>query len=283
MRRRALLASGSALLGSALAGCVGESGDGDGTTDAATTTSTETTAATTQTVQTTQFDVTLDVAMERHQPGVAVMGIDSVGVSSAGKQYLFYRVTVTDGDPPARTDFGFRYGGQVYAPGVETAGMLWRAQETDDRYTADRGAGWLVFELPAQRPARHAAFALGSEEWPVSDAVRKRLSAPEPPLSVDWGLTDEQPADAVRLAFTVTNEGDLDTRFVAGLNGILIEAAHAPVTAFNREVPAGETVSWTHTHEGAGPYVASTEEASDKHYHLEWTQGEGDLYVARAE
>lgn len=284
MRRRALLASGGALLGSALAGCIGESGDGTGTTKKPTS-STENTEAqsTTEDATTAQFDVELDVELERHQPNVVVLGIDSIGLRPKGYQYLFYRVTVTDGVAPARTDFGFRYGGRVYGPGVETGGTLWRDDRTDDRYTAERGEGWLVFELPAALDARHAAFALGSEEWPVDEATREQLSRSEPPLSVDWGLTDEQPTDAARLAFEVTNEGDNDTRFFAALNAIGITAAHAPVAAFDPEVPAGETVSWTHTHEHGEPVVPSTKEESDRHYHLDWTQGEADLYVERAE
>jgi hypothetical protein len=167
----------------------------------------------------------------------------------------------------------------VYSPGVDTAGTLWRADQTDDRYTGG-GEGWLVFELPAALPAEHAAFTLGSEEWPVGDATREQLSTLAPPLSVDWGLTEEQPEDAARLAFSVTNEGDTDTRFVAALNGILLVGAHSPVTGFNREVPAGETVTWTYTHEETGPYVPSTRDESDSHYHLDWTQGAEDLYVA---
>lgn len=285
MRRRALLASGGALLGSAFAGCLGDSGDGTATTTGTTgsTGTTESHGTTDDTPTTSQFDVELDVELELHQPNVVVLGIDSLGLRPDGYQYLFYRVDVTGGVPPERTDFGFRYGGQVYSPGVDTSGTLWREERSDDRYTADRGEGWLVFELPAALDAEHAAFALGSEEWPVSDTTRERLSRSEPPLAVDWELTDEQPEDAARLEFSVTNEGEHDTRFVAALTGIVIEAASSPVAGFTREVPAGETVSWTYTHEGGDPFVPSTEAESDSHYHLDWTQGEEDLYVTRAD
>jgi hypothetical protein len=287
MRRRALLGSTAALLGSGLTGCLGESGGSEPTTES-TTSSTETTeyhGTTDDTPTTSQFDVELDVELERHQPGVLVMGVDSVGVRSDGRQYLYYRVDVTDGVPPERTDFGFRHGDRVVSPlyDLGSGATLYRMSETDDPYySLGRGEGWLLFELRADRQSRHAAFALGSEEWPVDDAARQRLSQSEPPLTVDWGLADDQPEDAARLAFNVTNEGDVDTRFVAGLNGILIVGAHSPVAGFNREIPAGETVSWTYTHDGGDPYVASTEEESDSYYNLEWTQGEDDLYVAHA-
>ena len=276
MRRRALLGSAAGVLSAGVAGCLTDAGS----SGPATSTDADSTepSATEEETTSTRLGVDLSVTLERHQPNVVVMAIDSIGLRPEGYQYLFYRVDVTDGEPPARTDFGFRYGGQVYSPGVDTGGTL-HQQEPTDRYTAGRGEGWLVFELPAGRPAEHAALALGGEEWPVSEATRERLSTLEPSLAVDWGLTDEQPEDAARLEFSVTNEGDVDTRFVAALNGILLVGAHSPVTGFNREVPAGETVSWTHTHEETGPYVPSTKAESDSHYHLEWTQGDEDLYV----
>lgn len=288
MRRRALLAVGGTLLGSALAGCLDESGASATTTATSTETTsrTETTEyqnTTADTPTTTQYDVDLEVELERHQPNVVVMGIDSIDLRPKGSQYLFYRVNVTDGIQPQRTDFGFRYGGMVYSPGVDTAGTLWRDDQSDDRYSAGRGEGWLVFELPAALDIEHAAFTLGSEEWPVDEATRQRLSTLEAPLTVDWGLTDEQPDDAARLEFSVTNEGDSDTRFVAALNGILIVGAHSPVTGLSREVPAGDTVSWTYTNDEDDPRVPTTEAESDSHYHLDWTQGESDLYVAHAD
>ncbi|MDH5019702.1 hypothetical protein [Halobacterium rubrum] len=284
MRRRALLAAGGSALGAAFAGCLAGSDDGNATTTGTTsrTGPAESQETTDDTPTTTQFDVDLEVAMERHQPNVVLTAVDSVGLRPEGYQYLFYHVNVTRGVPPERIDFGFRYGGRVYAPGVDTAGTLRREEQRDDRYTAGRGEGWLVFELPADRAATHAALALGGEEWPVDETTRRRLSEPEPPLTVDWGLTEDQPENAARLTFTVTNEGDVDTRFVAALNGILVVGAHSPVAGFNREIPAGETVSWTYIHDGGDPYVASTESESDSHYNLEWSQGEDDLYVAHA-
>jgi hypothetical protein len=283
MRRRALLAAGGTALGTAFAGCLDRSGDTGGP---ATTTYAGTDDDRPETTTDSAEDVSLSVDVDRLQPGVLVMGVDSVGVRSDASQYLFYRVDVTDGEAPARSEFGFRYGGDVFAPllDVGSSASLYRATEGSDdpQYSSPRGWGWLVFELPVERSASHAAFVYEGRELPVGDAVRGRLSEPEPPLSVDWGLAEDQPEHAARLTFTVTNEGDADTWFVAALNGILVVGAHSPVTAFNREVPAGETVSWTYTHDGGDPYVASTEAASDSYYHLEWSQGEDDRYVAHA-
>lgn len=285
MRRRALLAAGGTAL-AALAGCLDGASDDGGTTDASAVTTTH--AGTDDDLaETTDAAgaVSLSVAVDSLQPGVLVMGIDSVGVRSENAQYLFCRVEVTDGEPPGRSEFGFRYGGDVFAPLVDlgSGATLYRATETDDpQYTSARGSGWLLFELPVARSAAHAAFVHGGREWPIDSATRESLSRPSPSLSVDWGLTEEQPAQAARLEFTVTNEGDVGTRFVAGLNGVLIVGAHSPVTGFNREIPAGETVSWTYTHEGSDPYVPSTEADSDSYYTLDWSRGEEDRYVAHA-
>ncbi|MXR22572.1 hypothetical protein GRX66_19075, partial [Halobacterium sp. PCN9] len=180
MRRRALLGSAAALVGSGLTGCLGGSDEPEPTTETATSSTATTGTATTEysgttddTPTTSQFDVELDVELERHQPGVLVMGVDSVGVRSDGRQYLSYRVDVTDGVPPERTDFGFRHGDRVVSPlyDLGSGATLYRMSETDDPYySLGRGEGWLLFELRADRQSRHAAFALGSEEWPVGDA-----------------------------------------------------------------------------------------------------------------
>lgn len=283
MRRRALLSTGAAAASAALAGCL-DAGPPT-SNDSATTTHAGTDDDLARTTTDSSLDVSLSVDFERVQSGVLVMGIDSVGVRANGSQYLFCHVGVTGGSPPARSEFGFRYGGDVFAPvlDVGSGASLYRDTEGDDpQYSSARGSGWLLFELPPERSAAHAAFVYGGREWPASEAIRQRLSRSEPELAVDWGLTDTQPEHSARLTFTVTNEGDADTRFVAALNGILVVGAHSPVTAFNREIPAGETVSWTYTHDGGDPYVASTAAESDSYYRLTWPRGEDELYVAHA-
>lgn len=277
MRRRALLASGAGLLSAGFAGCLGDTDDA-GTGSAPTQTTTDPTTDESTTEQTSVFDATVDASVDRIQPSVAFMGIDSVGVVGDGNQYVFYEVEVTDVDPPERSAFGFRYGGRVVSPGVETGSgaTLWRASESSDRYTADRGAGWLVFELPAEIAAEHAGLTLGSQEWPVAGAVRDRLENPAPELSLDWQVPEGQPAGTSTIGFEVTNDGDRDTRFVGGVNAVDIRVAYAPVAVENREIPAGETVAWEITHDnGREPGEESVGDGEpDGEYRLDWTQGE---------
>lgn len=293
MRRRALLATGGALLGSALAGCLGVEDESTTTTSEQSTTERFTTTyagtdddladTTHHSADTTddsagstdEVDVSLSAEVDRLQPSVVLLGIDSIGASGADQQYLFYEVEVTDGEPPERLDFGFRYGGDIFSPGVDTGGQLWRASETEDRYTAERGSGWLVFELPPQRSASHAALSLGGDEWPVGDAVRERLEAPAPELTLEWNVDEEQTPGETPMTFTVTNNGNLDTRFVAGLNETGIRTAYSPIEAFTRLIPAGETVTWETTHENGVSPDSDTLDGSgtDGTYTLDWTGG----------
>ncbi|MFC3477013.1 hypothetical protein [Halobacterium litoreum] len=277
MRRRSLLASGVALLGSGLAGCLGQSGD-DTATESPTRSETPTTS---DTEPVTDADVSLSASVERLQPGAVVLGVDSISTVGDGSQYLYYRVDVTDGDPPDRLDFGFRYGGDIYSPGIDTGGQLWRESRTDDRYTAERGEGWLVFELPATRAARHAALTVGSTEWPVGESVRERLGAPAPSLSLDWNVDAEQTPGETPMSFAVTNDGDRDTRFVAALNAENIDAAYAPIEAFSRRIPGGETVSWEFVHEnGVAPGSNAVSDGEvDGRYTLDWTGGRREQAV----
>lgn len=280
MRRRTLLASSATLLGAGLAGCLGDSGGG--TTTAAPTPEATTEAPTTErTTEATTYDASVSASFERLQPNVVLLGIDSLGVRPKGHQYVFFRVDVTDGDPPERAAFGFRFDGERYPPGVDTGGMLWRDSEGDDRYTADRGDGWLVFELPETGDAGDAALVLGGDEWLVPEAVRERLEQPSPSLSLDWDVPEEQPAGESTLGFTVTNDTDRGTWFVGGVTGVGIRAAYAPVAGVVREVPAGETVSWEVTHDNgadSGDDSVGDGEA-DGEYQLSWAQGDREQTV----
>jgi hypothetical protein len=241
VNRRSVLASAAALL-SASAGCLDRStasGDTPGSTDS---------------------ERALSVVFDRLQPGVVVDTASGPRVLGDGRQYLFCRVD-TAGEPPARLDFGFRLGGQVYSPGVD-AGDLHPAMWPGDRYDPESGAGWLVFDLPAAWPAGHAALSLAGDEWPVDAGIRERLAADPSALAVDW--TTSAANGATSHEFAVANGGDTDTRFVGLLAG---GETSGVLAAFSRRVPAGETISWT----------TETDAASDGSFRLTWPGGEQTL------
>lgn len=277
MRRRAFLASASALLGSGLAGCAALSSESDPA---------RTTRGTTTRRATTADAVSLDATVRRLQPAIISRGDSGPTLVGDGQQYLFYRVEVTAGEPPARLDFAFRLGGQAYSPGVSAADPLWAGLDEGDRYTAESGEGWLVFELPDAWSAKHAAFGLGSREWPVDSGIRERLAAAPPSLDLAWeSVSEVTPGDVVH-EFDVTNESDRDTRFVGVMTAAGLDAEE-PLAVFNRQLPAGSGRTFDVSVPGLpadSPAVGDGD--SDVTYQLRWPGGtlEQDVrFVAEAE
>ncbi|WP_136688505.1 COG1361 family protein [Halorhabdus amylolytica] len=263
MHRRELLALG----GLGLAGCLDTSGtsgdDPTGTepstpTDVDTTTRTETDMSTeTETETPTETttiggDAQLSVTVERLQPAVVEMGTpDSLTVTGGeGTQYLYLRIEVTEGSAPARGDLEFRLAGERHGlrPAEQTFG-LWRAyNHGDERYDADRGSGWVLFELPETDDASDAALVWPGGEWQPDAELRDRLASPAPSLSVEWSVSETvTPGAEPTIEFTVTNEGAIDGLFVAALNRTGGGSAYMPVAGIRKPIPAGETVSWTVT------------------------------------
>jgi hypothetical protein len=217
----------------------------------------------------------LSVGRDRLQPGVAVLGIDSVGVASDGAQFLFLTVESAADDPPARSDLRFRFDGQLHSSGRTTGSgqtQVWRASNSDDRYDADRGSGWVLFELPETGDASDAALTWEGGEWRPGDSLRTRLASSPPPLSLEWSVPETPTPGETPIGFTVINEGDRRGRFVAGVNETGIRTAYSPIAAFSRPVPPGETVSWETVHENGlepdDPAVGDGE--SDGRYVLSW-------------
>jgi hypothetical protein len=264
MQRREFLALGGFGI-AGLAGCLGSTGantdDPTATptpTDTATPTDTDPTDTSTPTETETPTDTTtvagadLSVTVERVQPAVVELATpDSIDAfSDAETQYLYLWIEVTNGAPPARDDLTFRLGGNSHGlrPAEQTFG-LWRAYHHDDeRYDAERGSGWVLFELPEVEDASDAALRWPGGEWQPGSSLRERLSSPAPTLSVEWSVPDTvSVGDQPTIEFTVTNESDRPGRFVAGLNRTGGGIAYMPVAAIHKLIPAGETVSWSVT------------------------------------
>lgn len=238
VRRRSVLAStAAALLGPVLAGCLDES----------TATDSPTTGPTSSDPQSPPQS--LSVTYGPLQPAVVVLTDAGPRVVGQGHQYLFCHLDSAAEDPPDRLAFAFRLGGNTYSPGIESAGQLWREERAGDRYDADSGSGWLVFELPAAWRAEHAALSLRGAEWPVGSGLRDRLAATPPSLSVDWRGESVESPQSVRFAASVANDGEYDTRFVATVTA---EASDTLLAVVSEPVPAGETVSWTATRDVEG-------------------------------
>ncbi|WP_115864006.1 hypothetical protein [Halorussus litoreus] len=295
MRRRQLLAlSGSLLAGSA--GCLSASAPEATDPESTDTTSTEshrttersTTAETTSTETTSTVEYAdLAVELDALQPGLVTMNTpDSIGVSGRDQRYLLVDVSTGEGgEAPARDEFAFEFDGATHRPEpMDEPWRVWRFYDDEDALY-DRGSGGLlVFEFPEAEKGDFDSvpeFPLTwpGGEWQPDETLRRRLSAPEPPLSVSLDVpetlaTHESPTVSV----TVENEGDLPGRFVAGLNRIGPRVAYAPVARVSMLVPAGESETWEFTDDSlmAGDYSDERigDDESDMTYHLDWADGD---------
>ncbi|QGN07666.1 hypothetical protein Hrd1104_10405 [Halorhabdus sp. CBA1104] len=266
MHRRELLTLGGLAL-AGLAGCLDNSGtSGDDQTETEPSTPTDTNTSTvigtttpTETNTETPTETTtigessqLSVSIERLQPAVVEMGTpDSLTVTGGEEtQYLYLWIEVAAGKAPARDDLTFRLGGERHAlrPSEHTLG-LWRAYNHSEKcYDAERGSGWVLFELPDLDDASDPTLVWPGGEWQPGADIRQRLSSQAPSLSVEWSAPDTVTVgDQPPIEFTVTNESDRPGRFVAALNRTGGGIVSMPVAGISKSIPAGETVSWSLT------------------------------------
>lgn len=247
MRRRTLLGLTGAI-GASLAGCFSESGT-PGTDRATTTASDDDTDTPTTDVPPTTPETDVNVTVDALQPGVVTRNTpDSIAVTHDEGQYLLLSVGVESGTPPARDEFLFDFAGGSFPP-FEPDPPLWvERQDGESGYDAETGSGRLVFELPETGDAGDAALTWPGGEWRPDDALRDRLAAPLPDLTVDVAAPDAiRVGDQPTITLTIANEGDRPGRFVAGLNRVGPLIAYAPVHRFSEPAPAGETITVEHT------------------------------------
>ncbi|MFC5369125.1 hypothetical protein [Salinirubrum litoreum] len=273
MRRRALLVGCAGTLGG-LAGCLtGGRDDPAGATDQS-----ETPRPTDRATATPTPSPSVSASLISLQPAVVTFVTDSITVSGETSQYLFVAVDVEDGEPPAVDEFTFWFAG-AEAPPLEPQGSYWSDYNPGaTRYSRKQGEGWLAFDLPATGDASGAALRWPGGEWTPPQALRERLSAPAPPLSLEWSVPETAELYTTpTLGFTVTNTGELDGRFVAALNRIGPRVAYAPITSVSRRIPAGETLRFEVTDrfdldDPGGDEVG--DEMADLSYVLQLPEGE---------
>jgi hypothetical protein len=145
-------------------------------------------------------------------------------------------------------------------------------------YSADAGAGWLLYVIPESGDASDAALTWGEGAWVPEGLPRERLAGPAPTLSLSFEgpATATYPADggvdapaAIDLTYEVTNEGEHDTWFVGALNRS--DFVEGTVGVRRRRVPAGETVTWTDTETVPADRIADFGgEDPQARYRLEW-------------
>ncbi|WP_257297702.1 hypothetical protein [Haloarchaeobius sp. FL176] len=243
MRRRALLSTTGAML-AGLAGCLSGDEPTDGTD---TTNGTDTPSDPTDTSQPAESPA--EVSLLSYQPAVVQLATDSIHVNDDDGGYLFLSVDASAADEPAgRDEFTFVHGDEAYSPVEPGKSQLWRQYHEDDSYGDGNESGWLLFELPEVVTGDDVRVGWPGGEWRPGEPLRSRLAAEYPELSMSFTVPEKVPqGDHPTVTLTVQNEGDVDARFVAGLNRVGPRIAYTPVTDASFVVPAGASETWDHT------------------------------------
>ena len=248
MRRRALLATaGTALTG--FSGCLSES-------------------------RVPGSDSVVSVSFDALQPGLVTLTTpDSIGVTGDAGQYLVLSVAAESETTPSTDQFAFAFDGHQYDPlpfdRVRSKPWRLRGDERDRKL--------LFFGLPETGTAGDAKLTWEGGEWTPDGALRERLEDSLPSLDVSVSIPEAvADGESATVAVTVTNEGSVDGRYVAGLNRSGPRVAYTPLKRFSFGVPSGETITERHMER---PWNRMTEdrfgdEEPDCAYHLDWHDGE---------
>lgn len=276
MRRRQVIGACGAIVTS-LTGCLSQprkqAGETSSTGGTAPQTSTKTPTSTRQSPSQPVSALSLQpVVVTRTSP-------DSIGVrDEATEQYLYLTVSeVGDAAPPSE-EMIFRFDGATHHP-VTDGERLWYADRNrDTHYTARRGAGWLLYKLPATGDASTATLTWPDGEWRPRESLRQRLATSMPPVSLSLSIPESiQVREAPTLTFTVTNEGDIAGHFIAALTRAGPSIASLPLTRVSRLIPAKTTTTFevTDTSDIGVPGAAEQDGNSpDMTYTLAWTGGQ---------
>ena len=278
MRRRALLSTtGATLAGFAgLAGCLSDS-SGDEPADR--TDGQNDTDTPTDTPPTTEPpESSVEVSLESYQPAIVQLATDSIHVADEAGAYLFLAVDAGAAtEPPARQDFTFELGGETHPPVDPAERRLWRQYSQDESYADGDRSGWLLFELPEAADAEDARLTWPGGEWRPGESLRTRLAAEFPSMSMEFSVPETVPqGDHPTVTITVQNDGDVDARFVAGLNRVGPRIAYTPVEAPSFLVPAGGSETWEHIGDYDTTRLQDDELGDGQHdltYHLDAVLG----------
>lgn len=266
MDRRTLLSSSGAVLAGA-SGCLSTFADGSPSTADRSPTST---------ASSTNAPSAVSITLDALQPAVLYLADDAIYVREDSGQYLFLAAETSDDRPPPRDDFSFHFAGETFAPFDDPPTEAYRLYD-DHGYAPEEGGGLLLFELPETGPAADARLSWPGGEWRPDSSLLGRLEAPDPSFSLSATFpATVSVGEAPTVSLTVTNEGDLPGRFVAGLNRSGPRIAYLPVEHVSVLVPAGQTVTHEVTDDELEPMDSADagDGEPDLTYHLDRVDGD---------
>lgn len=229
MRRRALLAALPAV--TALPGCLGGSNPQDTDSPEPDPTTPSSTPSQSPTPDPDPVDVTFSAALRYFHSD------DAVGITAPDRdQFAFLSTPVVgDGDAPPPDSFALDLDGARYEPRSSTPGFQLSTPGIDEAYTTESRSGSLVFDVPTVEGDGGALLRDGERHPIAEDDLPRFASAPDlTVLSVDTPESTT-PGGTFDVTAEVTNEGDADGTFLAGVwgNGLL--------ETLSARVPAGAT------------------------------------------
>lgn len=217
------------------------------------------------------------------QPAVVRLQTDRLDVYSSGGQYLYVRVRLPAAEAPDPDAFVLRFAGGEYTTVGEQNPPLYR-NRIDQRYRAETGRGWILFEIPPTGDASETRVSGGGHEWHPSSAVRDRLSSAHPELTVSprFSSTVESGTQPT-LVLTIENDEPTPGRFVAGLSRTGPDVAQRPVARVSEPVDGESTTEVTVADDTEIESVGESERDDDEPdmtYQLVWRHDAVDADVS---
>ena len=180
---------------------------------------------------------------------VALLTPDSIGpYGERGHQFLIADVAAAGDDAPTTDGFALEVGGGTFEPVTAVDGARIRQVRTEDGRADlyENGEGRLLFRCPKPVDAEGSELTWDGGEHALGEAAAAELG--RSPASFEVAAFDVpktvEAGTAVSISLTVTNDGDADGTFVAGLNSAGGGVAHAPETPVFLDVAAGESATW---------------------------------------
>jgi len=198
---------------------------------------------------------------------------DSIVVGAQDHRYLWVRVTTTE-SAPNLTDLSLSIRSGTVDPLDADDRRIYRTGWAgEEYYDGTPGTRLVLFELPLTVDTPRMTFQSPAGQVRATDAETTRLGRSPPSMSASlqkrYDETPEKP-----IVVQVTNEGDVDGRFLGAINREGPSVAYTPITRVSVPVEAGETQSVPITDSVTHRTATPGNSEPDMTYHLRTLHGD---------